>query len=90
MQKLRLDATGFEGYQAQVAADSIFLMDDRGAWLEIIKLSNDRLGVAIALATPLARRGSFAEQLLFADDCKMRTWQQHAVIDGGDCDADTM
>ena len=29
VQELHLDATSLEGYQAQVAADTIFLMDDR-------------------------------------------------------------
>ena len=87
MQELGFDAAGFQRNQTVVTTDAVFLVDDGLTWLKIIELPNDRLGIALALATTLSCLGPLTEQLLFADDGNVSAWQQHAIFDR--CDGDT-
>ena len=82
------NSAGGQRLETEVAADAVFRVYDRRACLEVAELADDRLGIAVVVALALLLPHAVAEQLLLADQRKLRLGQEHAAVYRCDGDAD--
>jgi hypothetical protein len=61
MQELSPGAAGLQRDQAQIAADTVFFVDHRGALVEVVELPDDGLGIPLGAPASIALAQFFAE-----------------------------